>query len=79
MRLSLAGSTSAPNAESEWGDLEDAWDAGSFESAMLEPPSGDQRQRLVGDLIGRLFTGYADVALREAAKPSSISTPALPS
>ena len=51
------------DAESEWGDLEAAWDAGSFEAAMLEPPSGDQRQRLVGDLIGRLFTGYADVAL----------------
>jgi hypothetical protein len=50
------------NADSDWGDLEDPWDDGSFESAMLEPPSGDQRQRLVGDLISQLFTGYADVA-----------------
>ena len=32
------------NADSGWGDLDDSWDAGSFESAMLEPPSGDQRQ-----------------------------------
>ncbi len=62
------------NAESEWGDLEDSWDAGSFESAMLEPPSGDQRQRLVGDLIGRLFTGYADVALAKGEAFVDIDT-----
>jgi hypothetical protein len=56
--------------ESEWGDLEGAWDAESFEAAMLEPPSGDQRQTLVGDLVGRLFTSYADVALAKATDRS---------
>jgi hypothetical protein len=55
------------DAESEWGDLEGAWDAESFEAAMLEPPSGEQRQTLVGDLVGRIFTSYADVALARAA------------
>ena len=62
------------NADSGWGDLDDSWDAGSFESAMLEPPSGDQRQRLVGDLISRLFTGYADVALAKGEAFVDIDT-----
>ena len=29
---------------------------------MLEPPEGEERQRLVGDLIATYFTSYADVA-----------------
>ena len=45
-----------------WGDLGAAWDADAFEAAMLEPPEGEERQRLVGDLIARYFTSYADVA-----------------
>jgi hypothetical protein len=45
-----------------WGDLAGAWDAASFEAAMLEPPEGEDRQRVVGDLIARFFTGYAEVA-----------------
>ena len=45
-----------------WGDLGAAWDAAAFESAMLEPPEGDERQRLVGDLIAAYFSSYADVA-----------------
>jgi hypothetical protein len=59
-----------PDVESEWGDLEGAWDADSFEAAMLEPPSGEQRQTLVGDLVGRIFTSYADVALAKATDRS---------
>lgn len=58
------------DTESEWGDLEGAWDAESFEAAMLEPPSGEQRQTLVGDLVGRIFTSYADVALAKAGDRS---------
>ena len=54
-------------SDTGWGDLEGAWDAGSFEAAMLEPPTGDQRQTLVGDLISRVFTSYADVALAKTA------------
>ena len=34
----------------------------SFESAAAEPPEGEERQRLVGDLIATYFRGYADVA-----------------
>lgn len=45
-----------------WGELSGGWDATSFEAAMLEPPSGDDRVRLVGDLISRYFTAIADVA-----------------
>ena len=45
-----------------WGDLSGAWDAASFESAMLEAPRGDDRTRLVGDLIGCFFSSYASVA-----------------
>ena len=30
-----------------------------------EPPEGEERQRLVGDLIANYFTGYADVAVAQ--------------
>lgn len=45
-----------------WGDLAGGWDAQSFEAAMLEAPRGDERTRLVGDLIGCFFTSYTSVA-----------------
>lgn len=45
-----------------WGDLGGGWDAESFEAAMLEPPKGEERTRLVGDLIARFFTSYAAMA-----------------
>lgn len=45
-----------------WGDLSGGWDAQSFEAAMLEAPRGDERTRLVGDLIGCFFTSYATMA-----------------
>ncbi len=45
-----------------WGDLGGGWAAGSFEAAMLESPRGDERLRLVGDLIRCFFTAYASVA-----------------
>jgi hypothetical protein len=38
------------------------WDAPSFEAATLEPPEGEERQRLVADLIDRFFHSYRDVA-----------------
>jgi|HubBroStandDraft_1064217.scaffolds.fasta_scaffold00063_38 hypothetical protein len=49
-------------AEGGWGDMEPEWDADSFDAAALEPPTGEERQRLVGDLIGVFFKSYADVA-----------------
>lgn len=45
-----------------WGDLTGGWDAASFEAAMLEPPRGEERMRLVGDLIGKFFTAYTSMA-----------------
>lgn len=45
-----------------WGELDSGWDAGRFEAAMLEPPHGEERARLVGDLIGRFFSAYRSLA-----------------
>jgi hypothetical protein len=45
-----------------WGDLGSAWDAAAFDSAILEPPEGEERQRLVGALIANWFSAYGDVA-----------------
>jgi hypothetical protein len=39
----------------------------AFEAAMLESPRGDERTRLVGDLIGCFFSAYASVAAVAAA------------
>lgn len=46
-----------------WGELSSGgWDAESFEAAMLESPRGDERTRLVGELISCYFTSYGSVA-----------------
>jgi hypothetical protein len=45
-----------------WGDLEGTWDARSFEAAMLEGPTSDERLRLVGDLIDAYFGAYRSLA-----------------
>jgi hypothetical protein len=50
-------------ADDGWGDLGAAWDGSSFDAAILESPEGEERQRLVGDLIANYFTSYADVAV----------------
>lgn len=52
----------AGDAADGWGDLGGSWDGPAFETAILETPSGEERQRLVGDLIKAYFTSYADVA-----------------
>ncbi len=45
-----------------WGALEAGWDGTSFEAAMMEPPYGDERCRLVGDLISQYFSAYRSLA-----------------
>ena len=40
------------------GRLAAGWDAVSFEVRDAEPPRGEERQRLVGDLIQRFFPSY---------------------
>jgi hypothetical protein len=49
-------------ADDGWGDLGAGWQADAFEGAMLEPPGGDERARLVGALIGTYFSAYTQVA-----------------
>jgi hypothetical protein len=45
-----------------WGALDAGWDATSFEAAMMEPPHGPERSRLVGDLIAQFFSAYRSLA-----------------
>jgi len=45
-----------------WGEFDSGWDAVSFEAAMLEPPNGEERSRLVGDLIMQFFSAYRTLA-----------------
>lgn len=52
----------AANSDDGWGDFGHQWDADSFEAATLEPPEGEERQRLVGRLIEAYFSNYAGVA-----------------
>ncbi len=42
-----------------WGEFDSGWDAASFEAAMLEPPNGEERSRLVGDLITQYLLGLS--------------------
>ena len=48
--------------EDGWGEVASGWSASSFEAAMLADQSNPDRARLVGDLIGSLFTTYQQMA-----------------
>lgn len=52
----------AAGAGSGWGTFGSGWDAASFEAAMLEPPNGEERARLVGDLITQYYSAYRSLA-----------------
>lgn len=56
------GSNGSANGGSGWGEFDSGWDAVSFEAAMLEPPNGEERSRLVGDLITHWFSAYRTLA-----------------
>lgn len=45
-----------------WGDMDRGWDASTFEAATLEAPNGEERSRLVGDLISKFFSAYRSMA-----------------
>lgn len=45
-----------------WGDMDAGWDAASFDAATMEAPNGEERSRLVGDLIGKFFSAYRSLA-----------------
>ncbi len=55
-KLNEGANTAA--TEDGWGTLDTGWDAISFEAAMLEAPNGEERTRLVGDLITQFFSAY---------------------
>jgi hypothetical protein len=46
-----------------WGDMDAGWDAASFDAATMEAPNGEERSRLVGDLIGKFFSAYRSLAV----------------
>ncbi|MCA9643506.1 MAG: hypothetical protein KC492_22560, partial [Myxococcales bacterium] len=46
----------------DWGALDAAWDATTFEEALVAPPGDDRRLRLVSDLVGGVFTAFRQVA-----------------
>jgi len=45
-------------ADSGWGDLDAGWDATSFDAAIAQPVGGDERTRLMQDLVSAFFGGY---------------------
>src|SRR5208337_2579618 len=44
-----------------WGDLQGAWDAGSFEAAAAAPPDSESHLRLVSTLLKTVATSHAEV------------------
>ncbi len=44
--------------DSEFGDVDRAWDAGRFEAAVVAPPGTEERSQLIGALIGKYFGSY---------------------
>lgn len=56
------GANARPGDGGGWGDLDSGWDAASFDAATLEAPNGEERSRLVGDLISQFFTSFRSMA-----------------
>lgn len=56
-----AGNTSATDDEG-WGDVATGWDAISFDAVINGQSSPEDKNRLVGDLVGTLFGAFADLA-----------------
>ncbi len=54
--------TAGADNNNGWGEFDSGWDARSFEAGMLEPPNGEERSRLVGDLISQYFSAYRAIA-----------------
>ncbi|WP_431858864.1 phage resistance protein [Azospirillum sp.] len=58
------GLKSKAPVDTGWGTLngESPWNAASFDAAMLEPPTSDERVRLIADLVHSYFGSYAHVS-----------------
>lgn len=63
-KLNEGANGSGDNTDSGggWGDMDGGWDAASFDAATLEAPNGEERSRLVGDLISKFFSAYRSLA-----------------
>jgi hypothetical protein len=45
-------------ADSDFGDVDRAWDAERFEAAVVAPPGSEERSLLIGALVGKFFGSY---------------------
>lgn len=61
-KLNEGISSSPGNAGGGWGNMDSGWDKANFDAAMLEAPNGEERSRLVGDLISQFFTSFRSIA-----------------
>lgn len=48
----------ATNGEGGWGELEAAWDAERFETAIAADPGSEERAQLISALVGTVFRSY---------------------
>ncbi|MBF0108908.1 MAG: phage resistance protein [Magnetococcales bacterium] len=48
--------------EGDWGALEVTWYPKRFDEALKQPPGGELRTALVGDLVKNIFTAHASLA-----------------
>ena len=46
------------STDSEFGDVDRAWDAERFEAAIVAPPGSEERSQLISTLIGKFFGSY---------------------
>ncbi len=56
---------SAADVDNGWGDLASGWDAISFDSVLNEQSGSEDKDRLVGDLVGTFYSSMVDMANTE--------------
>lgn len=59
-----ADATSASDDDG-WGDLSSGWDAIGFDAVINEQSGSEEKDRLVGDLVGTFYSSMADMANTE--------------
>ena len=58
----LNSSNNSAEEDSGWGDVATGWDGISFDAVLNEQSSSEDKDRLVGDLVGTFFGSMADMA-----------------
>lgn len=56
----------AAEGDDGWGDMASGWDAISFDATINDQSTEDDKTRLVSDLVGSMFSAYADMANTES-------------